>query len=204
VAAETGPGEWRRLAVFDDGWVELPGMARSLSDTRSRLRTSLLALVGFVAALGVIAGISALLATVDDLPMIVAAVPLVLTLALVGAAVVLSVRWRRRGVEQVRGDAEQAQRERRARLRITRAPGAPLFRRAGSATQLAAWLEGETHVAGDDVAAVDTAREGRVHVVTVVFVDGRTRAYRSPDAKLVELLGPARRPPRAARPAPTT
>lgn len=27
VSAQTGPTEWHRLSVFDDGWVELPGLA---------------------------------------------------------------------------------------------------------------------------------------------------------------------------------
>ena len=34
MAAETAPDEWRRLSVFDDGWVELPGFARSEQDVR--------------------------------------------------------------------------------------------------------------------------------------------------------------------------
>ena len=38
VSAQTAPEEWHRVWVFDDGWVELPALARTMSDTRDILR----------------------------------------------------------------------------------------------------------------------------------------------------------------------
>lgn len=190
VAAETGPDQWRRLMVFDDGWVELPGFGRALSDTRNQLRRSLFLLGGFALALALIYGLIRLLALIDDPPSWLRFIPGGLVLALIfgGLVAVARMDWRR--LRQTRGDAVQARAERRAGQRLTRAEGAPMWRRADTAEQLAAWLDGETHVRAADVTQVSCERDGADHVVIVRAATGAERRYRSPDAKLGELLAP--------------
>lgn len=190
VAAETGPDQWRRLMVFDDGWVELPGMGRTMSDARNQLRRSLFLLGGFALALALIYGLTRLLALIDDPPSWLPFIPGLLILAVIvaGSVAVTRMRWRR--VQQARGDVVQARAERQSGRRLTRAEGAPMWRRADTAEQLAAWLDGETHVRATEVTQVSCERDGEDHVVSVRATTGGERRYRSPDAKLAELLAP--------------
>lgn len=158
VSAETGPEEWHLLRVFDDGWVEIPGFARTLSDTRANLRRALLGLVVLIGGLGVIALIAALLSRQDDPPVVLLFLPVLLAFALMLGLWVwrLPVSWR--GSRQVVDDHRQA-RQRPATSRVRRAPGAPLFRRATTAEEYAGRIVGMTHLLATDI--VVSRRHGR-------------------------------------------
>lgn len=190
VSAETAPGDWRRLSVFDDGWVEQPGLGRTFSVTRVRLRQFILLLAAVIVALAVMLGFTLVVTAIDDPPAGLVIAPLVvLVVVLVGAPIVLT-RWRLADLRRTVDDVGQARAERRRGDQVRRAPGAPLLRRADTAAELAGWLEGARHVRLGDVRDASTSLDGRIHVVTVRFTDGTVRSYRSPDRRLVELLAP--------------
>lgn len=187
VSAEVAPGTWRRLQVFDDGWVELPGLARSLSDTRRNLR-------GALTAVGVFLGAFLVGRALDG-----AGAPtwtvVVTSLVSLGALVYggyLATRAQFRNVQQTSADAAQARAERAAGQRLQLAPGAPRWRRAESAAQMHGWLVGVPLVAAADVVDVVTGAEPDrpgTHRAVVTLRDGTQRTYRSPDAKVSSLLG---------------
>lgn len=188
VAAQTGAEEWHLLSVFDDGWVEVPGFARTLADTRANRRKALLVAGAVVGGLGLVWLVSWLLSRIEGLPLVVALLPVLALLVLVVALNVWRAWMTLRNLRQVAEDQRQARRQKAAGFRITRTPGAPLFRRAKTAQEYASWIEGETHVLATDIVDVSAAREEKLYVVTVRLADGRTRVYRSPDGKLTELL----------------
>jgi len=188
VAAQTGPEDWHLLSVFDDGWVEVPGFARSLADTRANRRKALLVAGAVVGGIGLVWLVSWLLSRIEGLPLAVQVLPVLALLVLVVILNVWRARTALRNLRQVAGDQRQARRQKAAGFRITRTPGAPLFRRAKTAEEYAGWIEGETHVRATDVVEVAAVREDKMHVVTVRLSDGRSKVYRSPDGKLTELL----------------
>ncbi len=187
MSAEVAPGTWRRLQVFDDGWVELPGLARSLSDTRGNLR-------GALTASGVFLGAFLVGRALDGLGAPTWTV-VVSSLGSLGALLYggyLATRAQFRNVRQTSADAAQARAERAAGQRLQVAPGAPRWRRADSAAQLHRWLVGAPLVAAAEVADVVTDAEPDrpgTHRAVVTLCDGTERTYRSPDARLSSLLG---------------
>ena len=183
VSAEVAPDVWRRLSVFDDGWVELPGFARSLSDTRAQGRSLLR-----VVALLVVLGAATYAADRLDLPAVVGGVLSAGLLVVLLWSSVLAFRFRLANRRQLVADADQARAEKAQRLR--REAGAPLFRRADSARQFAGWIKGEVHVDGATVLGVEAAVEGDLHVVHVRLSTGDVRRYASPDRTLPKLLAP--------------
>lgn len=191
VSAQTGQDTWHRLSVFDDGWVELPGMARTMSDTRQNLRAKLF---GALIPLGILAllVVNAVLASRLDLPAVWLIVPgLLLALGLLGWSVYFSIFELRRGWrnrDQLEGDRRQSRAMRASGRQIKRVPGAPLFRRAQTAEEFTRWLDGVTHVPVTGIVEVFAVLDGETHVVTVSLTGGRERKYRSPDARLPELL----------------
>ncbi len=171
--------------VFDDGWVELPGFGRALSDTRSNLRRALLVLAVLFGAPLVGGALEAV-----GVPE-VALVPLyVLAVAALAYGVVLVVRAKLANFRQLDGDHAQARAEAAAEQRVRPAPGAPTRRRAESAAQFASWLEGAVHVDASHVSAVTCERVSGEHRAEVRLSDGTARTYRSPDSKLPRLLAP--------------
>lgn len=183
VSAEVEPGTWRRVAVFDDGWVELPGFARALSDTRRDLRQALLTLAVFVGAL--------LLGTGADAVGAPGGVAVVCATVAFGALVwggFLAMRAKLRGLTQSSADADQARRERDQGARVQLAPGASRWRRTSSARELSGSLVGVRAVDADDIVSVEASRDGDDHVVSVRLVDGTVRTLRSTDRRLVPLV----------------
>lgn len=192
VSAQTGEDTWHRLSVFDDGWVELPGAARTMSDSRQNLRKKLfggLILLGILALMMLYAQLAS---TMRDLPAVWLIVPgILLGLGLVGWAVYFSIwefrrGWRNR--DQFEGDRRQLRAMRASGRQIRRVHGAPMLQRAETAEEFASWLDGETHVRASDIVEVIAVLDGRTHVVTVSLTGGRKRVYRSPDGRLPELL----------------
>ncbi len=190
MTAGVATGTWRQLTVFDDGWVETSTFARSLSDTRSDLRKTLITLALIFGSVGVGKGLTALGA-----PPAAEAVSLgVGTVAIVYAmCLVVAMKWR--GIMQSGADMDQLRADRRAGRVPTARPGAPRWKLAGSSVEMASWFTGVLHVPATDVASVavvDLPRRGwwrrRTHRVDVRLVDGRTRTFSSPDRRLVELL----------------
>lgn len=186
VSAETASGAWRRLSVFDDGWVELPGYGRAMSDLR-RNRRDVLQNTGVALAAGVVTLASSTLGG-----------PTWLTLlgALVVLAALVRNAWqsgtaRSRNAAQLREDAEERRREAAAGHVVRMRPGAPRWRRASSAAELAGWLDGGELVSSSDLVevVVETPADGAPTRVEVVLVDGSRRTYASPDAALARLLG---------------
>ena len=189
VSAEDAAGDWWRLSVFDDGWVELPGFARAVSDTRAHLR-ELGLWIGALVLLGVLSFV------VAGSPLAETGVPMLVSLAFVAVLVTAVVRtwvFRVRDLRQSAGDAAQVRRDRGTRPPVRRRPGAPLFRRARSSAEFAGWLDGVRRVALSEVAAVRVSGSGSRAdpvVVTVALTGGQTLAYRSPDRTLARLFAP--------------
>ncbi|MCO7218891.1 hypothetical protein [Klenkia sp. PcliD-1-E] len=190
VSVEDAAGDWWRLAVYDDGWVELPGFARGLSDTRAQLR-QLLFLVGAFGVLVLLSQLAGRLDGVGPLSFVLSAGALGLLLF----SVVQVARFRARDRQQAAGDRAQAQAARAAGRRVTRRPGAPLFRRAASSAQYASWLDGVRRVGAEQVGAV--VLSGPEHpgpadplVVSVLLQDGSTLTYRTPDDTARTLFAP--------------
>lgn len=191
VSAEDAAGDWWRLLVFDDGWVELPGFARGMSDTRSQLR-QLLVLVG---AFGLLVLLSQLAGRFDGVGPGVSGVFAVGALALLLFSAVQVARFRARDRQQAAGDLAQAQRALGTGRRVTRRPGAPLFRRAHSSAEYVSWVDGVRRVGAEQVGAVALA--GPEHptpadplVVSVLLHDGTTLTYRTPDPTARRLFAP--------------
>ncbi len=190
MSAEDAAGDWWRLAVYDDGWVELPGFARGMSDTRAQLR-QLLFLVG---AFGVLVLLSQLAGRLDG----VGPLSLVLSVGALGLLLFSAVqiaRFRARDRQQAAGDRDQALAAKAAGRRVRRRPGAPLLRRATSSAEYVSWLDGVRRVGAEQVGAVVVAgpeRPGPTDpvVVSVLLHDGSTLTYRSPDATARELFAP--------------
>ncbi|WP_139982383.1 hypothetical protein [Nocardioides litoris] len=181
VSAEVGPERWVRVVVFD----ELPGFARTLSDTRTNLRRSVLALA--VVAVGF--GLGSLLGRTGHPEL--AVVPYAVALVALGWGAFHAYRARWRNDQQALDDAAQARAERARGERPRRAPGAPVFKRASSAAEMGSWLVGVTTVAAADVVDVTVADDptrGDHRVATVRLADGAVRAYTSPDRSLERLL----------------
>lgn len=196
MTAEVGRETWKQLTVFDDGWVETSTFARSLSDTRSDLRKTLVTLALIFGSVGVGKGLTALGAppAAETACLVVGGAAIVYAMCLV-----VAMRWR--GLMQSGADLDQLGADRRAGRVPTARPGAPRWKLAGSAAEMASWFTGVGHVAATDVTAVevvDLPRRGwwrrRTHRVDVRLVDGRTRTYASPDRRLVDLLTAFARP----------
>lgn len=171
---------------FDDGWVELPGLARSLSDTRRNLRSALVALGLFVGGLAAGSALDALGA-----PEALVVACSVVALGGLGYGGVLALRAKLRQWGQSSGDAAQARTERETGRTVQAAEGSPRWKRADSAAEMAGWLEGEVLVEADDVVGVEAAEDRASHVrhrVVVRLRDGSTRTYASPDKRLPRLL----------------
>lgn len=190
VSAEDAAGDWWRLSVFDDGWVELPGFARGLSDTRAQLRQLLFLLGGF----GVLVLLSQLAGRFDG----VGPLSLVLSIGALGLllfSAVLIARFRARDRQQADGDHAQAMAARRAGQRVRRRPGTPLFRRARSSAEFAAGLEGVRRIGAEQVGAVVLSgpeRPGPADplVLSVLLHDGSVLTYRTPDPVAREIFAP--------------
>jgi hypothetical protein len=191
VAVEDPAGDWWRLVVWDDGWVELPGFARGLSDTRAQLK-QLLALVG---GFGLLVLLSQLAGRFDGVGPGASVAFAVLALGLLLFSAVQVARFRARDRQQFAGDRQQALAARAAGQRPRRRPGAPLFRRATSSAEYVRWLDGVRRVGAEQVGAVVVAgpeRPGPADplVVSVLLQDGSTLTYRTPDATARTLFAP--------------
>ncbi|SDN52390.1 hypothetical protein SAMN05660199_00195 [Klenkia soli] len=188
VSVEDAAGDWWRLSVFDDGWVELPGFARGLSDTRAQLRQLLFLVGGF----GVLVLLSQLAGRLDGVGESLSLVLSVLALGLLLVSAVLIGRFRARDRQQAAGDRAQAARQ---AGRVRRRPGTPWFRRARTSAEFAAALEGVRRVGAEQVGVV--VLTGPEHpgaadplVVSVLLHDGSSLTYRTPDAAARELFAP--------------
>ncbi|WP_156250094.1 hypothetical protein [Pseudactinotalea terrae] len=182
------PESWYALQVFDDGWVEVLGSGRSAAGAREQLRGALVAL-GTVAALFAIAAITPYLGLDEQWSGIVG---LVLGIVVVTVLVLQVVRQRgrlRRRLADARADWGQLQRARAAGQGTRRVPGAPTFKRATSAEQLAGWLTPVRLVRAAEVAQLTLTTHGEDAVAVATFTDGTARSWRSPDHKLHEFLG---------------
>lgn len=181
------PETWYRLSVFDDGWVEVPGNARRAAYIRSDLPRAVRMLVVMVGLFGL-----AILVPRVGLPeSLWVPLTVVLGLAALVGVIVLCVGELRRAVARgslIRADVAQLRRERAEGRAVRRVPGAPLFRVARSATELASAITPVRIIRCEDVAAVVLGTEGENYVVTVRLVDGTERTYRSPDPALANHL----------------
>ena len=191
VSVEDATGDWWRLSVFDDGWVELPGFARELSDTRAQLRQLLFLVGGF----GVLVLLSQLAGRLDGVGVALSLVLSVSALGLLLFSMVLIARFRARDRQQAAGDHAQAVAARRAGQRLRRRPGAPMFQRVRSSAEFAARLEGVRRVGAEQVGMVvltGPARPGPADplVVSVLLHDGSALTYRTPDPTARELFAP--------------
>lgn len=185
VAAEDAAGDWWRLSVFDDGWVELPGFARGLSDTRAQLRQLLLFLAGFT-ALFVLGGLLE-----DTAPTLAGVLRVAALVVLVGSAVQIA-RFRARDRRQWQGDLQQA---RTGGQRVRARAGARLWRVAGSSQETVDALDGVRRVGSKQISTVqvtapDRPSEADPVVVDVRLHDGQQLTYRTPDRTAVELFAP--------------
>ena len=191
VSVEDAAGDWWRLSVFDDGWVELPGFARGLSDTRAQLRQLLFLVGGF----GVLVLLSQLAGRLDGVGSSLSLVLSVAALGLLLFSAVLIARFRARDRQQAAGDHAQAVAARRAGRRVRRRPGTPLCRRARSSAEFAAALEGVRRVGAEQVGVLvltgpDHPGPADPLVVSVLLHDGSSLTYRTPDATARELFAP--------------
>lgn len=189
VGAQTEPDRWMRLVVFDDGWVELPGLARSMSAMRGNLQRAVRNLAIFVGAL---CGAALIVKLTDRIGLPAGwgtAAALALIVGAAGFVLVSGTRQDLKSLRRTQADFQQARADRASGVRIRRTPGAPLLRRADSAQQFADWLDGEVLVRAADIRAVAVSTEGEDHRATVTLTSGEQRTYRSPDAKLGALLG---------------
>ncbi len=187
VSVEVEPGVWRRLVVFDDGWVELPGPTQVGRGGRQRdvvAGVLLLTLLG-APLLGFGAGL-----TIVDIARPVAVALLVLGVVVVGYALFLLGRNLLGDVRRARDEVRRARVDRAAGQSVRRRPGAPLLRRPTSARELASWIEGGVHVDAADVVGVDVLPATQPARVDVRLADGTTRSYASPDVTLPRLLTP--------------
>ncbi|MGI8417423.1 MAG: hypothetical protein ACR2P2_14710 [Nakamurella sp.] len=190
-AAEEGtsPERWYRLNVFDDGWVDFPGLARGLSDARSNLKSSLWMLLGLVGGIVVVALVVLLGSSVGGglgTAIVIAAVVLFF-----GGAITLQVRQfrtRKRDRAQSSGDAQQWRELRAAGQSPRRRPGIKLFTRVTSAQQYVDVITNVRLTRAVDVAGVSCSTVGADIVARVQLQDGSTRIYRTPDRKIVQLL----------------
>jgi hypothetical protein len=177
-----------RITAFDDGWLELPGMARSLALARRQLRAAALLLVIFVGGLAALVGVGRLLAKLGLHQPWPSIVPLVGFLALAATVWVVNLRldlhkWRASGQ-----DREQARADKVAGRHLEMVPGAPKWRRATSAAEFASWVRKVTLVRRVDIVSINTTDDGADQVATVTMRDGSVRRYRSPDRTLGRLL----------------
>ncbi|MEO9322638.1 hypothetical protein ABFT23_04055 [Nocardioides sp. C4-1] len=184
VSAETSSGAWRRLSVFDDGWVELPGFARAMSDVRRNSRNVLR-----TTGVAVLAGVLTLLSSALGGPTWLTAIG-----ALVVVAALVRNAWQgtaasMRNATQLQQDAEERRREAAAGHVVRMRPGAPRWRRASSAAELHGWLEGGELVAASDIVEVVVEPGDDTTRVRVLLTDGSRRTYTSPDDALGRLLG---------------
>ena len=192
VAVEDAHGDWWVLQVYDDGWVEVPGRARDLADTRALLRHLLPRLAG-VLTLAVLAVVTSRYG--------VPVLPQALALAFLALLLVTAGRARRARVldrRQRRADDEQAERHRPdGRDRVRPRPGARGWTLPRSAAQHAAAFTGVRRVGGEQVSRVDVRDPGEPGpvLVDVWLHDGSWLGYRTPDRTVVELLGPWTRGP---------
>ena len=191
VSVEDAAGDWWRLSVFDDGWVELPGFARGLSDTRAQVRQLLFLVGGF----GVLVLLSQLAGRLDGVGIPLSLVLSVASLGLLLVSVVLMARFRARDRQQAAGDRAQAGAARAAGRVVRRRPGTSTFQRARSSAEFAARLEGVRRVGTEQVGMV--VLTGPEHpgpddplVVSVLLHDGSALTYRTPDPTARELFAP--------------
>ncbi len=191
MSAEDAAGDWWRLAVYDDGWVEMPGFARGMSDTRAQFK-QLLALVG---GFGLLVLLSQLAGRFDGVGPGASVVFAVLALGLLLFSAVQIARFRARDRQQAAGDREQALAAKAAGRQVRRRPGAPLLRRATSSAEYVSWLDGVRRVGAEQVGAV--VLTGPEHpgpadplVLSVLLHDGTTLTYRTPDPTARTLFAP--------------
>ncbi|QNG37809.1 hypothetical protein F1C76_15555 [Geodermatophilaceae bacterium NBWT11] len=188
VAAEDAAGDWWRLSVFDDGWVELPGFARGLSDTRSQLRQLLFLLAAFT-GLFVLGGLLE-----DTAPALATGLRVAALVVLVGSTVQIA-RFRARDRRQLHGDLDQAAAARGAGRQVRARAGARLWRVAGSSQEMADALEGVRRVGSEQVSTVEVTAPDRPSesdpvVVVVRLHDGEQLTYRTPDRVAADLFAP--------------
>lgn len=187
VSAEDPTGAWWVLHVYEDGWVELPGKARDLADTRRQMRY-LLPRLGAVLALAA----AAIVTSRYEVPVL----PSVLGLAFFVLLMVTWVQMRRfrwRDIQQRAADREQNRAVRESGRVLRPREGAKLFRRWRSSADAEATMHGVRRVDIATVSRVDLAvppDDAQPVVVTVLLHDGRQLAYRTPDRTAVRLFGP--------------
>ena len=188
VGAQRSDERWVMLSVWDDGWVELPGAGRRVADIRGNLRQAARTLAFVVAGLALTAGLIWLVNLLPSTMSWLMFVPVLGLVAVVAFGSYRDVRLDLRQWRQAERDRDQRLADRRAGLTIKLRPGAPLFRRATSAEQYAAWVENETFVRAGEVASMVGTMEGADQLVAVALRDGRVVSYRSPDPTLTRLL----------------
>ncbi|KQS60179.1 hypothetical protein ASG36_04150 [Geodermatophilus sp. Leaf369] len=170
-------GDRWRLAVFDDGWVELPGFGPAPSDGHIVQRTLLLLL----GSLGVLVLLSQLAGRLDSGSSETSLVLSAAALAAVLVSVLLFARLR------ARDRSARAPHHRVTRRRV------PVLRPVGSSAEYVARVSPGVRVGADDVRAVDCrtpATPADPVVVSVLLQDGSVRTYRTPDQGAVELFAP--------------
>ncbi|MDQ2847175.1 MAG: hypothetical protein M3Y77_12670, partial [Actinomycetota bacterium] len=176
-AAEDGtsPERWYRLNVFDDGWVDFPGLARGIYDARSNLKSSLWMLLGLVGGIVVVVLLVLLGSSVGG--GLGAAIVVIAVVLFFGGAItmqVLQFRTRRRNWVQSRDDAEQSRELRAAGQNPRRRPGVKLFTRVTSAQQYADAITNVRLTRAVDVAGVSCSTVGAGTVAQVQLQDGGT------------------------------
>ncbi|MCO7218892.1 hypothetical protein [Klenkia sp. PcliD-1-E] len=185
VSAEDPAGDWWVLQVYDDGWVEVPGRARDLADTRRKLRTALSGLGGVIGLWA-----AAIILDRNGVPVL----PTVI--AWIGVVVLLVTSRRTRRMRlQDRGQA-LADRDQRRRMREQgREPrvreGRPAWRPPRSSAEWAQRMQGVRRVGAEEVSRVDVRvppSEGEPVVVDVWRTDGSWLGYRTPDRTAVRLF----------------
>lgn len=184
VAAEDPAGDWWVLHVFEDGWVEVPGGARDIADTRANLAYLLPRIVGLVAlvAATVVAG----RLDVPVLPQLLGIAFLVLLLT----SYRQTRRFRGRDHEQQMDDqAQDAAHGHRVRVR----EGRTSWRRYRTSAEFVAAVEGVRRVGSESVSRVqvDTPVDDAAPVIVSVWLhDGTWSGYRTPDRTAVRLFAP--------------
>lgn len=187
-AAEVGTDDWYRLAVFDDGWVDLPGMARNLSDVRANLRKSLLLLALLLGAIGAAVLLTRWTGSNGGSPVVSIVVAVLLLAVFIYVAIRIG-RMKARDVRQRSQDADQARRFKDQGRQLQRAPGTKLFGRVHSAQAMAEALINVRLTKATDTATVTITEHDKQFAAFVEFLDGSTRLYTTPDRTIVSLLG---------------
>ncbi len=181
-ASEVGVTDgWWTITAYPDGWVDTPVPGVDLAQTRRNGLEAGRLLLAFAALVAFGFGLSTL-----DLPSWLRSVAsVVLALGLLAWLVVaIMTRYRWTGERVTRWG-----RTRPRPPRVAHRPGAPSFRRASTARELASWLDGARLTTADQVRSVVVDKAGSEYRAHVVLVDGTERTYTSPSARLAGVLG---------------